>query len=288
MKGIILAGGSGTRLYPITKGISKQLMPIYDKPMVYYPLSTLIQAGIREILIITTPEDSAAFERLLGDGSQLGLMLSYAVQPQPEGLAQAFIIGEEFIGADDVALVLGDNIFDGHGFSTALAECRTPDGGIIFAYEVSDPQRYGVVEFDGSGQALSIEEKPAEPKSNHAVVGLYFYDNSVVEIAKTIKPSARGELEITAINDAYLKQGKLHVKQLLRGDVWLDTGTVDSMSEASAYVEVLQKRTGTIIGSPEVAAYREGFINAATLSELARPLEKSGYGAYLHTAARED
>lgn len=288
MKGIILAGGSGTRLYPITKGISKQLMPIYDKPMVYYPLSTLIQAGIREILIITTPEDSAAFERLLGDGSQLGLMLSYAVQPQPEGLAQAFIIGEEFIGDDDVALVLGDNIFDGHGFSTALAECRIPDGGIIFAYEVSDPQRYGVVEFDDSGQALSIEEKPAEPKSNHAVVGLYFYDNSVVEIAKTIKPSARGELEITAINDAYLKQGKLHVKQLLRGDVWLDTGTVDSMSEASAYVEVLQKRTGTIIGSPEVAAYREGFINAATLSELAGPLEKSGYGAYLHTAARED
>ena len=288
MKGIILAGGSGTRLYPITKGISKQLMPIYDKPMVYYPLSTLIQAGIREILIITTPEDSAAFERLLGDGSQLGLKLSYAVQPKPEGLAQAFIIGEEFIGDDDVALVLGDNIFDGHGFSTALAECRTPDGGIIFAYEVSDPQRYGVVEFDDSGQALSIEEKPAEPKSNHAVVGLYFYDNSVVEIAKTIKPSARGELEITAINDAYLKQGKLHVKQLLRGDVWLDTGTVDSMSEASAYVEVLQKRTGTIIGSPEVAAYREGFINAATLSELAGPLEKSGYGAYLHTAARED
>lgn len=288
MKGIILAGGSGTRLYPITKGISKQLMPIYDKPMVYYPLSTLIQAGIREILIITTPEDSAAFERLLGDGSQLGLMLSYAVQPKPEGLAQAFIIGEEFIGADDVALVLGDNIFDGHGFSTALAECRTPDGGIIFAYEVSDPQRYGVVEFDDSGQALSIEEKPAEPKSNHAVVGLYFYDNSVVEIAKTIEPSARGELEITAINDAYLKQGKLHVKRLLRGDVWLDTGTVDSMSEASAYVEVLQKRTGIIIGSPEVAAYREGFINAATLSELAGPLEKSGYGAYLHTAARED
>lgn len=288
MKGIILAGGSGTRLYPITKGISKQLMPIYDKPMVYYPLSTLIQAGIREILIITTPEDSAAFERLLGDGSQLGLMLSYAVQPKPEGLAQAFIIGEEFIGDDDVALVLGDNIFDGHGFSTALAECRTPDGGIIFAYEVSDPQRYGVVDFDDSGQALSIEEKPAEPKSNHAVVGLYFYDNSVVEIAKTIEPSARGELEITAINDAYLKQGKLHVKRLLRGDVWLDTGTVDSMSEASAYVEVLQKRTGTIIGSPEVAAYREGFINAATLSELAGPLEKSGYGAYLHTAARED
>ncbi|WP_347285439.1 sugar nucleotidyltransferase, partial [Corynebacterium stationis] len=207
MKGIILAGGSGTRLYPITKGISKQLMPIYDKPMVYYPLSTLIQAGIREILIITTPEDSAAFERLLGDGSQLGLMLSYAVQPRPEGLAQAFIIAEDFIGEDDVALVLGDNIFDGHGFSTALSQCRNPEGGIIFAFEVSDPQRYGVVEFDEAGHALSIEEKPTQPKSNHAVVGLYFYDNSVVGIAKTIEPSARGELEITAINDAYLQQG---------------------------------------------------------------------------------
>ena len=287
MKGIILAGGSGTRLYPITKGISKQLMPIYDKPMVYYPLSTLIQAGIREILIITTPEDSAAFERLLGDGSQLGLMLSYAVQPRPEGLAQAFIIAEDFIGEDDVALVLGDNIFDGHGFSTALSQCRNPEGGIIFAFEVSDPQRYGVVEFDEAGHALSIEEKPTQPKSNHAVVGLYFYDNSVVDIAKTIKPSARGELEITAINDAYLQQGKLHVKKLLRGDVWLDTGTVDSMSEASSYVEVLQQRTGAVIGSPEVAAYREGFIDAAALEKLAEPLEKSGYGAYLRTAARE-
>src|SRR5699024_3325068 len=287
MKGIILAGGSGTRLYPITKGISKQLMPIYDKPMVYYPLSTLIQAGIREILIITTPEASAAFERLLGDGSQLGIMLSYAVQPKPEGLAQAFIIGEDFIGDDDVALVLGDNIFDGHGFSTALSECRNPEGGIIFAFEVSDPQRYGVVEFDDAGQALSIEEKPTEPKSNHAVVGLYFYDNSVVEIAKTIAPSARGELEITAINDAYLQQGRLHVKRLLRGDVWLDTGTVDSMSEASSYVEVLQKRTGAVIGSPEVAAYSEVFSSAAALNELAKPLENSGYGAYLPTAARE-
>ena len=287
MKGIILAGGSGTRLYPITKGISKQLMPIYDKPMVYYPLSTLIQAGIREILIITTPEDSEAFERLLGDGSQLGIMLSYAVQPRPEGLAQAFIIGEEFIGDDDVALVLGDNIFDGHGFSTALSTCRNPEGGIIFAFEVSDPQRYGVVEFDDAGQALSIEEKPTNPKSNHAVVGLYFYDNSVVDIAKTIEPSDRGELEITAINDSYLQQGKLHVKKLLRGDVWLDTGTVDSMSEASSYVEVMQKRTGVVIGSPEVAAYRAGFINATALEELAKPLEKSGYGAYLHTAARE-
>ena len=287
MKGIILAGGSGTRLYPITKGISKQLMPIYDKPMVYYPLSTLIQAGIREILIITTPEDSEAFERLLGDGSQLGIMLSYAVQPRPEGLAQAFIIGEEFIGDDDVALVLGDNIFDGHGFSTALSTCRNPEGGIIFAFEVSDPQRYGVVEFDDAGQALSIEEKPTNPKSNHAVVGLYFYDNSVVDIAKTIEPSDRGELEITAINDSYLQQGKLHVKKLLRGDVWLDTGTVDSMSEASSYVEVMQKRTGVVIGSPEVAAYRAGFINATALEELAKPLEKSGYGAYLHTTARE-
>ncbi|MDY3127260.1 MAG: glucose-1-phosphate thymidylyltransferase RfbA [Corynebacterium sp.] len=288
MKGIILAGGSGTRLYPITKGISKQLMPIYDKPMIYYPLSTLIQAGIREILIITTPEDRQAFERLLGDGSAWGLMLSYAVQPRPEGLAQAFIIGADFIGNDDVALVLGDNIFDGHGFSTALSECRNPEGGIIFAYEVSDPQRYGVVDFDENGQALSIEEKPAHPRSNFAVVGLYFYDNSVVDIARTITPSARGELEITAINDAYLQRGALHVKRLHRGDVWLDTGTVDSMSEASAYVEVMQKRTGTIIGSPEVAAYREGFINAAALTKLAAPLEKSGYGLYLRASAADE
>ena len=287
MKGIILAGGSGTRLYPITKGISKQLMPIYDKPMVYYPLTTLIQAGIREILIITTPEDQAAFQRLLGDGSQLGLMLHYAVQPRPEGLAQAFLIAEDFIGDDDVALVLGDNIFDGHGFSTALNECSHPGGGIIFAYEVSDPQRYGVVDFDDSGQALSIEEKPAAPKSNHAVVGLYFYDNSVVEIAKSITPSARGELEITAVNEEYLRRGQLRVKRMQRGDVWLDTGTVDSMSEASAYVEVMQKRTGTVIGSPEVAAFEEGFIDAAALTELAEPLLKSGYGRYLLAAAQE-
>lgn len=287
MKGIILAGGSGTRLYPITKGISKQLMPIYDKPMVYYPLTTLIQAGIREILIITTPEDQAAFQRLLGDGSQLGLMLHYAVQPRPEGLAQAFLIAEDFIGDDDVALVLGDNIFEGHGFSTALNECSRPDGGIIFAYEVSDPQRYGVVDFDESGQALSIEEKPAVPKSNHAVVGLYFYDNSVVEIAKSITPSARGELEITAVNEEYLRRGQLRVKRMQRGDVWLDTGTVDSMSEASAYVEVMQKRTGTVIGSPEVAAFEEGFIDAAALTELAEPLLKSGYGRYLLAAAQE-
>lgn len=286
MKGIILAGGSGTRLYPITKGISKQLMPIYDKPMIYYPLSTLIGAGIREILIITTPEDQAAFQRLLSDGSAWGLMLDYAVQPSPDGLAQAFIIGEDFIGDDSVALVLGDNIFEGAGLSHALSACRDPEGGMIFAYEVSDPQRYGVVEFDQSGTALSIEEKPAHPKSNFAVVGLYFYDNDVVEIAKTITPSARGELEITAVNDAYLRQGRLQVQRLHRGDVWLDTGTIDSMSEASSYVEVIQKRTGTIIGSPEVAAYREGFISAAALEELAEPMMKSGYGAYLADAAR--
>ncbi|STC69481.1 glucose-1-phosphate thymidylyltransferase RfbA [Corynebacterium pilosum] len=281
MKGIILAGGSGTRLYPITKGISKQLMPIYDKPMIYYPLSTLISAGIREILIITTPEDQSAFRRLLGDGSTWGLMLDYAVQPQPEGLAQAFIIGEEFIGDDSVALVLGDNIFEGAQLSGALAHSLDPDGGMIFAYEVSDPQRYGVVEFDAAGTALSIEEKPDHPKSNFAVVGLYFYDNAVVDIAKQIRPSARGELEITAVNEAYLNQGRLQVRRLQRGDVWLDTGTIDSMSEASAYVEVIQKRTGTIIGSPEVAAYREGFIDAAQLEKLATPMMKSGYGAYL-------
>ena len=287
MKGIILAGGSGTRLYPITKGISKQLMPIYDKPMIYYPLTTLISAGIREILIITTPEDRPAFERLLGDGSQLGLMLHYAVQPSPEGLAQAFLIGEEFIGEDDVALVLGDNIFDGTELTRILGETRGVDGGAIFAYEVSDPQRYGVVEFAADGTALSIEEKPAEPKSNFAVVGLYFYDNQVVDIAKSIAPSARGELEITSVNEAYLEQGRLKVHRLHRGDVWLDTGTIDSMTEASAYVEVLQKRTGTVIGSPEVAAFREGFIDAAALERLAEPMMKSGYGRYLLDAARD-
>ena len=279
MKGIILAGGSGTRLYPITKGISQQLMPIYDKPMIYYPLTTLIQAGIREILIITTPEDAGAFQRLFGDGSQLGLMIDYAVQHRPEGLAQAFLIGEDFIGDDSVALVLGDNIF--HGFGGELSQCRNPEGGIIFAYEVSDPQRYGVVEFDQAGQALSIEEKPAEPRSNHAVVGLYFYDNSVIDIAKSITPSDRGELEITSINEAYLRRGALSVQRLHRGSVWLDTGTVDSMSEAAAYVEVMQKRTGIIIGSPEVAAYEAGFISQAELEALAQPLLKSGYGEYL-------
>ena len=280
MRGIILAGGSGTRLYPITMAISKQLMPIYDKPMIYYPLTTLIRAGIREILIITTPEDQDAFKRLLGDGSQLGLMIDYAVQPRPEGLAQSFLIGENFIGDDDVALVLGDNIFDGHGFTTALGTCRDPQGGIVFAYEVSDPERYGVVEFDGD-KAISIEEKPAAPKSDYAVVGLYFYDNRVVDIAKSISPSARGELEITSVNEAYLQMGELSVRRLHRGDVWLDTGTVDSMSEASSYVEVLQKRTGQVIGSPEVAAYEAGFIDAAQLERLAEPLMKSGYGRYL-------
>ena len=287
MKGIILAGGSGTRLYPITQGISKQLMPIYDKPMIYYPLSTLISAGIREILIITTPEDRANFERLLGDGSHLGIMLHYAEQPKPEGLAQAFLIGEDFIGDDSVALVLGDNIFDGAGISQALGQVRDIEGGAIFAYEVSDPQRYGVVEFDAAGTALSIEEKPDAPKSNFAVVGLYFYDNEVVEIAKSIEPSARGELEITSVNEAYLNRGDLKVHRLHRGDVWLDTGTIDSMSEASAYVEVLQKRTGTVIGSPEVAAYREGFIDARQLEALGEQVLKSGYGRYLIDAARD-
>ncbi|MDJ1371493.1 glucose-1-phosphate thymidylyltransferase RfbA [Gulosibacter molinativorax] len=281
MKGIILAGGSGTRLHPITQGISKQLMPIYDKPMVYYPLSTLIQAGIREILTITTPEDSAAFHRLLGDGSAWGIELSYAVQPSPDGLAQAFIIGEDFIGDDDVALVLGDNIFDGPQLGQALNGCAEPQGGIVFAYPVSDPQRYGVVEFDGDNRAISIEEKPAQPKSNFAVVGLYFYDNRVVEIAKSVTPSARGELEITSVNEAYLEQGDLTVQRLGRGDVWLDTGTIDSMSEASSYVEVLQKRTGLIIGSPEVAAFRAGFISADVLESLGQRLAKSGYGQYL-------
>ena len=277
----MLAGGTGSRLFPITRAVSKQLMPIYDKPMVYYPLTTLIQAGIKDILIITTPEDSASFERLLGDGSSWGINLTYAVQPSPDGLAQAFIIGEDFIGDDDVALVLGDNIFDGAQLGRALKQCSNPDGGIVFAYEVSDPERYGVVEFDAANKAVSIEEKPTAPKSNFAVVGLYFYDNRVVDIAKSIKPSSRGELEITSVNDAYLQQGALTVQRLDRGDVWLDTGTIDSMSEASSYVEVLQKRTGNIIGSPEVAAYREGFITAEELTVLGEELKKSGYGHYL-------
>ena len=281
MKGIILAGGSGTRLWPITKGISKQLMPIYDKPMVYYPLTTLMEAGIKEILIITTPHDQAAFQNLLGDGSQWGISLEYAVQPSPDGLAQAFIIGEEFIGDDKVALVLGDNIFHGHRLSESLKKCVDPDGGRVFAYQVSDPERYGVVEFDDNNKAISIEEKPAQPKSNYAVIGLYFYDNDVVEIAKNVQPSERGEIEITSINDEYLKRGKLKVTTLNDGDVWLDTGTIDSMVDASDYVQVLQKRTGQIIGSPEKIAHEEGYISDEQLAELAAPLKKSGYGEYL-------
>lgn len=281
MKGIILAGGSGTRLHPITKAISKQLMPIYDKPMVYYPLTTLMQAGIKDILIITTPEDQAGFKRALGDGSQWGISLTYAAQPSPDGLAQAFIIGEEFIGDDKVALVLGDNIFHGAELDESLKECTDPDGGIVFAYKVSDPERYGVVEFDENMHAVSVEEKPANPKSNYAVVGLYFYDNQVVEIAKNVQPSERGELEITSINDAYLKLGKLKVTTLDDGDVWLDTGTIDSLSDATDFVRVLQKRTGQIIGSPEKVAYEQGFIDSSKLAEHAESLKKSGYGSYL-------
>jgi len=281
MKGIILAGGSGTRLWPITKGISKQLVPIYDKPMVYYPLTTLMSAGIKDILIITTPEDQFQFKRLLGDGSAWGINLSYAIQPTPDGLAQAFIIGEEFIGDDKVALVLGDNIFHGHKLSESLKTCVNPDGGIVFAYQVSDPERYGVVEFNDQMEALSIEEKPTNPKSDYAVVGLYFYDNDVVEIAKNVTPSERGEIEITSINEAYLAKNKLKVTVLDTGDVWLDTGTIDSMAEATDYVRVLQKRTGQIIGSPEGVAYEEGFITHEQLGELAESLKKSGYGKYL-------
>ena len=281
MKGIILAGGSGTRLWPITKAISKQLMPIYDKPMIYYPLTTLMQAGIRDILIITTPDDQAGFQRLLGDGSQWGINLQYAVQPKPEGLAQAFIIGEDFIGNDKVALVLGDNIFHGERLDESLQECTNPDGGTVFAYKVSDPERYGVVEFDNQNQAVSIEEKPAEPKSNFAVVGLYFYDNNVVEIAKNVKPSDRGELEITSINAEYLRRGKLQVQTLDNGDVWLDTGTIDSLTDASDFVRVIQKRTGRIIGSPEKIAFKNGWINRDQLNKLSEPLKKSGYGKYL-------
>jgi len=281
MKGIILAGGSGTRLWPITKGISKQLMPIYDKPMVYYPITTLMSAGIKDILIITTPDDQSQFQRLLGDGSEWGVKLSYAAQPSPDGLAQAFIIGEDFIGDDKVALVLGDNIFHGQKLSESLKNCVDPDGGIVFAYEVSDPERYGVVEFDDQNHAISIEEKPSQPKSNYAVVGLYFYDNDVIEIAKAVKPSERGEIEITSINEEYLKRGKLAVTTLNQGDVWLDTGTIDSMTDASDYVRVLQSRTGQIIGSPEAVAFEEGFIDKDTLDNLAEPLKKSGYGKYL-------
>ena len=282
MKGIILAGGSGTRLWPITKAISKQLMPIYDKPMIYYPLTTLMQAGIRDILIITTPDDQAGFQRLLGDGSQWGINLEYAVQPKPEGLAQAFIIGEEFIGGDKVALVLGDNIFYGTALDDSLRACTDPDGGIVFAYKVSDPERYGVVEFDDQNQAVSIEEKPVQPKSNFAVVGIYFYDNDVIEIAKKVQPSARGELEITSINAEYLRRGKLKVQTLDNGDVWLDTGTISSLTDAEDFVRVVQTRTGQIVGSPEKTAFQNDWINRQQLNEIAATLKKSGYGEYLN------
>ena len=282
MKGIILAGGSGTRLWPITKAISKQLMPIYDKPMIYYPLTTLMQAGIRDILIITTPDDQAGFQRLLGNGSQWGINLEYAVQPKPEGLAQAFIIGEEFIGGDKVALVLGDNIFYGAALDDSLRACTDPDGGIVFAYKVSDPERYGVVEFDNQNQAVSIEEKPVQPKSNFAVVGIYFYDNDVIEIAKKVQPSARGELEITSINAEYLHRGKLKVQTLDNGDVWLDTGTISSLTDAEDFVRVVQTRTGQIVGSPEKTAFQNDWINRQQLDEIAATLKKSGYGEYLN------
>lgn len=281
MKGIILAGGSGTRLWPITKGISKQLMPIYDKPMVYYPLTTLMLAGIRDILVITTQDDQSQFQRLLGDGSQWGINLQYEVQPSPDGLAQAFIIGEDFIGDDKCAMVLGDNIFHGSDLDTSLKDSTDPDGGVVFAYEVSDPNRYGIVEFDDNMNAVSVEEKPEHPKSNFALVGLYFFDNDVIEIAKGVKPSARGELEIPSVMDVYLQQGRLKVQKLDRGSAWLDTGTIDSMTDANDYVRVLQHRTGLIIGSPEEIAYREGYITKEQLRTLAEPLKKSGYGDYL-------
>ena len=281
MKGIILAGGSGTRLHPITLAVSKQLMPVYDKPMIYYPLSTLMYAGIREILVISTPQDLPLFEKLLGDGEQYGCRFEYAVQHEPRGLAEAFIIGRDFIGTEKVALILGDNIFYGSGLKELLQSNNDPNGGIIYAYHVLDPERYGVVEFDKQGKALSIEEKPSTPKSNYAVPGIYFYDNSVVDIAAGIKPSARGELEITDVNNAYLKQGRLSVSILDKGTAWLDTGTFASLMQAAQFVEVIEERQGLKIGSIEEAAYEMGYIDRSQLHELAKPLLKSGYGKHL-------
>ncbi len=281
MKGIILAGGSGTRLHPLTLAVSKQLMPIYDKPMIYYPLSTLMQAGIKDILIISTPHDMPLFQKLLGDGSRIGCNFSYTIQHEPNGLAQAFVLGEEFIGNDSAALVLGDNIFYGTEMEGLLKSSRDPHGGIVFAYQVSDPKRYGVVEFDDNLKAISIEEKPEKPKSRFAVPGLYFYDNDVVEIAKNLKPSARGEYEITDVNKEYLKRGDLHVGILDRGTAWLDTGTFPSLMQAGQFVQVIEERQGLKIGCIEEIAYRQGFINDAQLEEIAQPLRKSGYGEYL-------
>ena len=287
MKGIILAGGSGTRLHPLTLALSKQLIPVYDKPMIYYPLSILMSAGISEILIISTPIDLPNFERLLGDGSKFGCVFSYAVQEIPNGLAQAFVIGEKFIGKDKVALVLGDNIFYGIGMDTLLKENNNPEGGVVYAYHVSDPERYGVVEFDAEMKAISIEEKPLKPKSNYAVPGLYFYDNSVVEIAKNLKPSERGEYEITDVNANYLKQGKLKVAILDRGTAWFDTGTFSSLMQAGQFVQVIEERQGLKIGCIEEIAYRNGFISKEQLKKIAEPLVKSGYGKYLLQLAKQ-